>query len=324
MTLVGFLVVVASTALLVLALSTALGLVAGARSQPTSAAPQGQAVDTGEYSALRVHGYPIVGNPNHPAHANRPATAGDDGLVDPNTGLLPEDPAYTDPDGPFDPYSDQAPEMDLVTWNPAWISERLGDPRLRAQWPGLTGVDEVSRGANLRASAVNASEKVWLRHWYEPTHLDLDLNADGRLTDADNDGLPDAPMNPSASATDEWYPAIMAELTYMLLENDPLPQAAPSADALHRSAPRPTCGAPGSTSIVFPVGTELEQTDPSSPPLGHGLTSLDADFDGRLDMVRVSDEASLPSLLGGMRIDFDGEKTIQKLKAEALAQSRQP
>ena len=37
------------SALLVLALSTALGLVAGARSQPTSAAPQGQAVDTGEF-----------------------------------------------------------------------------------------------------------------------------------------------------------------------------------------------------------------------------------------------------------------------------------
>jgi hypothetical protein len=33
----------------------------------------------------------------------------------------------------------------------------------------------------------------------EPQHLDKDLNADGRLTDADNDGVPDAPVNPAPS-----------------------------------------------------------------------------------------------------------------------------
>ena len=290
-----------------------IGLLAGSRPEPTSAQALARPTALGQLDSLRVHGYPVVSNPARPAHANRPATAGDNTARDPFTGGLPEDPPYTSLDGPYDPFSDQAPEMDLVTWNPAWISERLADPRLRAQWPGLSGVDEVSRGANIRASGVNASQKVWLRHWYEPTHLGLDLNADGRLTDADNDGLADAPANPIATSIDEWYPAIMAELSFMLLENDPLPQANPAPSELYRSAPRPFCGMPGKTQMVFPVGTSLEATHPEGAPIGQGLTSLDADFDGRLDMVQVSDEAQLPALLGGLRIDFDGDGSLDPL-----------
>ena len=40
-------------------------------------------------------------------------------------------------------------------------------------------------------------------------------------------GAPLAPVNPTPSAIDEWYPAIMTEYTYMLMENDPLPVAHP-------------------------------------------------------------------------------------------------
>ncbi|MFN2250455.1 MAG: proprotein convertase P-domain-containing protein, partial [Anaerolineae bacterium] len=267
---------------------------------------------------LRVHGYPVVSNPAIRPFANRPATAGSNTAIDPNTGAIPEDPPYTVLDGPFDPLSFEAPEMDFVTWNPAWISERLGEAALQRLWPGLTGIDEVSAGAHIRASSLDASEKVWLRHWYEPQHLDKDLNADGRLTDADPfDGVPDAPVNPTATNVDEWYPAIMTELTYMLVENDPLPQAYPLPSELDASAPRATCGAVGETQMVFPVGVAEEQTDPTGDPVGYGLTSLDVDFDGMIDMVSVSDEETLAGEIGAV-LDFDGDGLIDALNPDGL------
>ncbi|MCB9176576.1 MAG: DUF11 domain-containing protein [Caldilineae bacterium] len=272
---------------------------------------------------LRVYGQTAVCDPEASGAGNLPVTAGANSAIDPATGLVPEDPAYTDPEGPFSPLSPEAPESDYVTWNPAWISERLGDSRLMAGWGCANGLDEVSAGSNIRAGGVNASEKVWLRHWYEPTHLDKDLNADGCLTDLRGapdggpDGIPDAPMNPTPSGTDEWYPAIMTELTYLLVENNPLPQPDPLPSQLHRSAPRPTCGAPGpGTRIVFPVGTALTETAANAPAVGYGLTSLDVDFDGVNDMVTVSDEANLPALIGGTRIDFDGDGLVDVLDGD--------
>lgn len=274
--------------------------------------PLGQGLDTAapaallDYNTLRLYGYPVVSNPNEPAHANRPATAGSATTSDPNTGLIPEDPPYRSDMGPFDPLSREAPRMDFVTANPAWISERLGDATLRANWPGLTGIDEVSRDAHIRAGSVDASEKVWRRFWYEPQHLDKDLNADGRLTDRDNDGVPDAPMNPTATNVDEWYPAIMSEYTYMLVDNDPLPVPNPQPSELDRSAPRAVCGRAGQTQMVFPIGTAFSELDPNGPLQGYGLTRLDANFDGTIDMVNVTDEVQLPGQLNGTRIDFNG------------------
>jgi hypothetical protein len=285
-------------------------LMAGAGDMPTHALPL--AADALE-QALRIHGLPVVSHPGHPPESNLPSGAGDALARDPQTGLLPEAAPYTQLEAPFDPFSDQAPRMDLVTWNPAWISERLAEPALRAEWPGLQGVDEISRAANIRASGINAAEKVWLRHWYEPTHLDLDLNADGRLTDADSDGRPDAPVNPLPSSIDEWFPAIMSELSYLLIENEPLPVAAPLPSDAHRSAPRPTCGRAGSTSFVFPVGTAIEETEEGGIARGHGLTSLDADFDGQMDQLRVSDESDLVGRLNGLRLDFDGDGVLDSL-----------
>ena len=288
------------------------GFLGGLKAPETNASPLAEAPRE-EVSSLRVYGHHAISNPNRRPEGNRPVTAGSNDAIDECTGLIPEDPPYFDPAGPFDPSSPEAPETDLVTWNPAWISERLTDPDLQAAWPGLTGMDEVSANSNIRASSVNASEKVWLRHWYEPYHLDKDLNADGRLTDSDNDGVPDAPMNPVSTAIDEWYPAIMSEMTYMLMENDPVPFADPDSDELWRSAPRPACGAAGSTSIVFPVGVEIDQTEATTPSVGHGLTSLDANFDGELDMVRVTDEENLPNVLGGIELDFDGDGVLDAL-----------
>jgi uncharacterized repeat protein (TIGR01451 family) len=272
---------------------------------------------------LRLYGQTAVCDPLDPGRGNIPVTAGANLAVDPRTGLVAEDPAYTDPEGPFSPLSLQSPEADYVTWNPAWISERLGEARLQADWGCANGLDEVSAGANIRAGGRNASEKVWLRTWYEPTHLDKDLNADNCLTDLRGgpdggpDGIPDAPMNPSPSSIDEWYPAIMTELTYMLVENDPLPQPDASPSQLHRSAPRPACGAPGpSTRIVFPVGTVLTETLSGGPAVGYGLTSLDVDFDGVNDMITVADERTLPAQLGGTTIDFDGDGIVDVLDGD--------
>ncbi|MCK4734109.1 MAG: hypothetical protein KAT65_16775, partial [Methanophagales archaeon] len=44
---------------------------------------------------------------------------GDLEVTDPETGLRPENPPYTDPVGPFHPQHPQAPRKDFVTFNPA-------------------------------------------------------------------------------------------------------------------------------------------------------------------------------------------------------------
>jgi len=274
-----------------------------------------------ELPTIRVYGMSTVCGLFDSAEGNRRASPGSNVVVDPFTGLVPEDPPYTDPEGPFSPLSLEAPEQDFVTWNPAWISERLDDPAALAGWGCANGIDEVSAGTNIRIGGINGSEKVWLRHWYEPTHLDKDLNADSCLTNRSNpdDGQPDAPVNPQTTAIDEWYPAIMSEQTYMLLDNGlPLPDPAPRD--LHRSAPRPACGRAGQTRFVFPVGGELAATDPLGPAVGYGLTSLDVDFDGAIDMVNVTSEAGLAADLG-TSIDFDGDGALETINPDGAALS---
>ena len=292
------------------------GFLTGYVEASPAAAPLAQlAVDL---HTLRVHGLHNVCYDCNDGQGNRPATAGSNTVVDPFTGNVPEDPPYTDPKGPFSPLSDEAPEHDYVTWNPAWISERLNDAGLIAQWPGLDGPDEISRSTNIRVGGINGSEKVWLRHWYEPTRLDKDLNADNCLTDNNLDGDPDAILNPGdfGRGPDEWYPAIMTEMTYILLDNG-LPQSLPTPNRLDDSAPRPACGPAGRTRMVFPVGTEEDALDPSGPLSGRGLTSLDVDFDGDFDMVNVSSEEELADDLG-VNIDFDGDGLIETIDPNGI------
>ena len=303
-----------------LALCGAAGLWAGQAAAkpvvaPSGVSPSAPVAQPGlpEVTTLRLYGDSVVCDGCILGQANRPATAGSDTVVDPNTGRVPEDPPYTDPRGPFSPLSAEAPDFDYVTWDPAWISERLGelnDPPL-SEWACAGGLDEVSAASHIRANGVNASEKVWLRHWYEPTRLDKDLNADDCLSDENGDGIPDAPANPDPSNADEWYPAIMTELTYILTENE-LPIPDPEGDEVDDQAPRPFCGAAGSTRWVFPVGTFAAATNPLGPPEGQGLTSLDADFDGAIDMVNVTSERELANTLG-LTIDFDGDGIVDDL-----------
>ncbi|MEO8083195.1 MAG: SdrD B-like domain-containing protein [Ardenticatenales bacterium] len=276
---------------------------------------------SGNLPTIRLYGQTTVCNSIVSGQGNRRASAGSNDVVDPFTGRVPEDPPYTDSEGPFNPLSGEAPEQDFVTWDPAWISERLNDPAALAGWGCATGADEVSANSNIRAGGVNGSEKVWLRHWYEPTHLDKDLNADDCLTNRTqpDDGRPDAPVNPASTSIDEWYPAIMTEMTYMVLEND-VPKPNPAPSQLQSSAPRPACAPAGQSRIVFPVGIATAEANPAGPAVGYGLTSLDADFDGSIDMVNVASEATLAADLG-VTLDFDGDGVVDAINTDGVALS---
>ena len=64
---------------------------------------------------------------------------------------------YTDPSGPFDPESDEAPGKDFITFNPAIMPDA---------GPGTT---DFYRRA-LMVNGNDASEKVFLRQWYVPAY----------------------------------------------------------------------------------------------------------------------------------------------------------
>ena len=237
---------------------------------------------TETYHTLRVYGAPgwpeLLGNMG----------AGSGVATDEITGLLAEDQPYTDTLAIFNPQLPQAPRKDSITWNPLFMSET---ETLDENWyKGLY--------RKLIASGINASEKVWFRMWYEPQHWDKDLNANGYL-DRDAAGQPLAPVNPTPTNIDEWYPAIMQEFTYLLMELKPV------ADK-----PEPTYGQAGATSIVFPVGMRYE--DIFDEPYGYGLTSLDGNFDGTPDIVHVGSEKTLQSRTG-IAADFDGDGNIEPL-----------
>ena len=146
------------------------------------------------YHTLRVYGQEHFG-------------AGDtkSSVDDPMTGQQPEDPPYTEPEPIFNPQLDQAPVKDSITFNPLFMSEFETFDENHAE--GLYN--------RIFAGSRNATEKVWFRMWYEPSHWDKDLNSDGTLSIDPNSklGLPYAP-----GEKDEWYPAVMQEFTYMLLE----------------------------------------------------------------------------------------------------------
>ena len=190
-------------------------------------------------------------------------------------GLLVEDQPYTDTLAIFNPQLPQAPRKDSITWNPLFMSE------------SETPDENSARGLyhRLIASGINASEKVWFRMWYEPEHWDKDLNRNSKL-DRTSTG------EPIGGVYDEWYPAIMQEFTYLLMELRPL-----------ASKPEPTYGVAGQTQFVFQVGMRWGDI---SDPYGYGLTSLDGNFDGTPDIVHVASERSLQLGSPSITVDFDG------------------
>lgn len=258
-----------------------------------SAFPSLQAQNT--YKTLRLYGRSNMGagrvGPDNlsawdPLVATPTAGAEDFGVTPP---FSLEDPPYTDPMAVFDPELDEAPRKDSLTWDPVWM------------FYGETP-DENQRANNLynliKAGGLDAAEKVWFRMWYEPEHWDKDLNANG-VFDHYSNGRPVAPVNPTPTAVDEWYPAIMQEFTYQLIEPHPI-----------REQPLPQFGQVAqTTALVFPVGMRAADVD---NPAGYGLTSLDADFDGTPDIVHVESEMTLFSQTG-IAADFNGNGQIDPL-----------
>ncbi|MBC7264087.1 MAG: carboxypeptidase regulatory-like domain-containing protein [Chloroflexi bacterium] len=206
---------------------------------------------------------------------------GDPTVRDPFTTAGVEDPPYTDPFAVFNPQLSQAPKKDSITWNPIWMYELETPDENRDLYHHIYLGDR------------NGSEKVWFRMWYEPEHWDKDLNAN-RVLDRDSSYRP--------TSTDEWYPAIMQEFTYMMMEPKRL------ADK-----PEPAWAQMGISKFVFPVGVRM--ADLGNTSRGYGLTSLDANFDGTPEIVHLDSELSLSQgpYINHFRIDFDGDGVIQKL-----------
>jgi len=227
--------------------------------------------------------------------------AGDPTATDFCYGRVPEDPPYTLPEPIFNPQLEQAPIKDSVTWNPLFMSEFETFDENHAK--GL--YNQIFAGAR------NGTEKVWFRMWYEPWHWDKDLNANGEL---DIDPCTQMPFTNTRGQRDEWYPAVMQEFTYMLLEAKRLVDK-----------PEPLAGPVGQTSFVVPVGmrkddlfTSAGQVDTTSTNAryGYGLTSLDGDFDGVPDIVHVESELTLYAKTQ-IAADFDGDGALDTLDSDA-------
>ena len=254
------------------------------------------------YNTLRVYGGPDW--PKQPGEPSGNMGAGSGIATDEITGLLAETQPYTDPLSIFNPQLPQAPRKDSITWNPLWMSNLQTFDENWAKW--LYG--------KIEATGLDASEKVWFRMWYEPEHWDKDLNASGDL-DRDASGQPMAPVNPTSTSIDEWYPAIMQEFTYMLMEN-----------RLISNKPEPMAGQAGTVSFVFPVGmratdlftdTGVVDTTSANALYGYGLTSLDANFDGIPDIVHVESELTLFDKTD-IAADFDGDGLIDPLDTDGV------
>ncbi|MSP13623.1 MAG: hypothetical protein EXR62_11795 [Chloroflexi bacterium] len=217
--------------------------------------------------------------------------------------VTPEDLPYSDSLAVFLPQRDQSPRKDFVTWNPAWMSEDIsnGQPD-ELESLGFYGQFEFNQyGASLARR--NASEKVRARTWYEPAHLDLDLDFTGGVTQTLtlSGTLPLAPPNPTPTNVDEWYPAIMQEFTYELIANgDPV---------------SPTLGVAGTVNFALPMASRFN--DLSDATFGYGLTSFDANFDGIPDIVTVDSELSLASKTN-ISADFDGDGALAGLDTDGL------
>jgi parallel beta-helix repeat protein len=205
---------------------------------------------------------------------------GDHTVLDPETGLSPENKPYTDPVGPFHPQHEQAPHKDFVTFNPAIMDQNQG-------YPELDFIECSGYPVQL------PKEKVFKRMWYENEWF-LDFTGSGEwdivtsagvMSRAEWLAIPqwDRPEviqsnNPEVdgnSDADTYGPAIIQEFTYMALDDETMP-------------------------ILISSGSEVLIPMASWVP-GNGIDSFDADGDWARDAVRVESEQTL-----GIDIDQDG------------------
>ncbi len=219
-------------------------------------------------------------------------------VTDPETGLRPENPPYTDPVGPFHPQNEQAPRKDFVTFNPAIMDHNQGYPEL----------DFIECGVH---SVQRPQEKVFKRMWYEkewfkdhdrdgcwdvvidkynPLTGKYEYNRTMCLEDWNiipewkkvKEGLRIREWNNDPTINDSnvdiYSPAIKQEFAYMFLDDERMPIMIGNG-----------------SDVLIPMAH-----DPSNPY--RGLNSFDADGDGVRDAVRVESEATL-----GLDIDHDGK-----------------
>ena len=219
-------------------------------------------------------------------------------VTDPETGLRPENPPYTDPVGPFHPQNEQAPRKDFVTFNPAIMDHNQGYPEL----------DFVECGVH---SVQRPQEKVFKRMWYEKewfkdhdrdgcwdvvidkyNPLTRKYEYDRTMCLKDWNAIPEWKKEKAGLRIREWNndptindsnvdiygPAIKQEFAYMFLDDERMPIMIGNG-----------------SDILIPMAH-----DPSNPY--RGLNSFDADGDGVRDTVRVESEATL-----GFDIDHDGK-----------------
>jgi PKD repeat protein len=227
--------------------------------------------------------------------------AGDLNVIDPDTGLQPENKPYTDPNGPFFPQHAQSPRKDFITFNPAIMDHNQGYPELSYTTCG-DDLDVQREG-----------EKVFKRMWYEKEWF-KDHDGDGCwdvvIEDAAGDYVttveicnmddwneiihPHLAMghsvrvaNNDPSIGDIYGPAVVQEFTYMAVEvltDDPYDPDKPFANM----------------PIMVRTGSKVLIPMASWNP-GDGIDSFDADGDGVRDAVKVESENTL-----GMDIDQDG------------------
>jgi hypothetical protein len=211
---------------------------------------------------------------NYPVSAEKIERAGDRAARDPLTGHVPEDLPYTVDEDIFNPQFPQAYPKDILTVDPAWMDEYYnGEESL------------VSLYSQLSIEGNDAREKVFMRLWYEPEHLDKDVNYDNKL-DPDDDVT---------------YPAVMQEFTYMFVGVDN----------------QPAHGQPGVSTFGFPMGTRGAELD---DPFGYGVTTFDlTPYNGvdNYNAVTVHSEQSLAKYTG-VQCDFDGDGALDLLDTDGI------
>lgn len=170
---------------------------------------------------------------------------------------------YTDPVAVFNPQQPQSPRKDSITFDPAYMAEFIH-----------TGEPLSDMYGSIKTEGEDAYEKTYFRLWYEPDHWDKDANNDGERT------------------TDECYPAVMREFTYIYLD-------APTN--------LPSHAAPGrSTKFAFPIATDWTDLQNST---GYGLNTFDCNFDLEEDVVMVHSEETLEDITG-IGADFNGDGVV--------------
>ncbi|WP_048098211.1 PKD domain-containing protein [Archaeoglobus sulfaticallidus] len=218
--------------------------------------------------------------------------AGDLGFKDPETGLKPENPPYTDPVAPFYPQSGQAPKKDFITFNPAIMDHNQGYPEL-----SFRQCESFVQDGN---DVQQPKEKVFKRMWYEKLWF----------KDEDKDGCWDIVMvrdsytkkvevcgpedfedvhemftlgytikehNNDPALGDIYGPAIVQEFTYMFLDTNTMP-------IMIQDGSR----------VLIPM---------ASWTAGDGIDSFDADGDNKRDALYVESERTV-----GIDIDQDGRR----------------